>query len=153
MLVVVALSREDAAGQHLGLLFSVIPWFLVMRLLRQLHRAPRGGRGARRGAARVARRAAEAAALAERGRIAREMHDVLAHSLSALAVELEGARLLARDRDADPEVVAAIERAHHHAADGLDEARAAIEALRGDELPGPERLRALADGFGERAAR
>ena len=75
------------------------------------------------------------------------MHDVLAHSLSALALQLEGARLLARDRGADPEVVAAIERAHHLAAGGLAEARQAIAALRGDELPGPERLAALADAF------
>ena len=37
----------------------------------------------------------QAAALAERGRLARDMHDVLAHSLSALALQLEGARLLA----------------------------------------------------------
>ena len=69
------------------------------------------------------------------------MHDVLAHSLSALALQLEGARLLARDRDTDPEVVAAIERAHHLAGSGLKEAREAIAALRGDEMPGPERLR------------
>jgi signal transduction histidine kinase len=89
----------------------------------------------------------EAAALAERGRIAREMHDVLAHSLSALAVELEGARLLARKHDAEPALESAIERAHQHATTGLDEARAAIEALRGDDLPGPERLAALAESF------
>jgi signal transduction histidine kinase len=89
----------------------------------------------------------ETAALAERGRIAREMHDVLAHSLSALAVELEGARLLARKHRAVSELEAAIERAHQHATSGLDEARAAIEALRGDDLPGPERLAALADSF------
>jgi signal transduction histidine kinase len=89
----------------------------------------------------------EAAALAERGRIAREMHDVLAHSLSALAVELEGARLLARSRGADPELQRAIERAHQHTTAGLGEARAAIEALRGDDLPGPERLGAMAEGF------
>jgi signal transduction histidine kinase len=89
----------------------------------------------------------EAAALAERGRIAREMHDVLAHSLSALAVELEGARLLARKYAADPALESAIERAHQHATTGLDEARAAIEALRGDDLPGPERLAALAESF------
>ena len=94
----------------------------------------------------------QAAALAERGRLARDMHDVLAHSLSALALQLEGARLLAEDRDADPEVVAAIERAHHLSAAGLEEARAAIGALRGDEMPGPERLRALAAGFGDRCA-
>jgi signal transduction histidine kinase len=57
--------------------------------------------------------------------------------------------LQAVDRGTDPEVVAAIERAHHLAAGGLDEARRAIAALRGDELPGPERLRALADAFEE----
>src|SRR6195952_2975437 len=65
----------------------------------------------------------EAAALDERSRIARELHDVLAHSLSALSVELEGARLLALDRDADSEVIAAIGRAPRHAAAGLGEAR------------------------------
>jgi signal transduction histidine kinase len=89
----------------------------------------------------------EAAALAERGRIAREMHDVLAHSLSALAVELEGARLLARKHEAAPALENAIERAHQHATSGLDEARAAIETLRGDDLPGPERLANLAESF------
>ena len=66
---------------------------------------------------------------------------MLAHSLSALALQLEGTRLLARDRGADPEVIAGLERAHHLAASGLTEARQAISALRGDELPGPERLR------------
>jgi signal transduction histidine kinase len=85
----------------------------------------------------------EAAALDERSRIARELHDVLAHSLSALSVELEGARLLALDRDADAEVIAAIGRAHRHAAAGLDEARAAIKALRGDSVPGPDKLKDL----------
>ena len=39
-----------------------------------------------------------AAALAERQRLAREVHDVLAHSLSGLVVQLEGARLLAAVR-------------------------------------------------------
>ena len=42
-----------------------------------------------------------AAALAERQRLAREMHDVLAHSLSGLVVQLEGARLLALSDPAD----------------------------------------------------
>jgi signal transduction histidine kinase len=82
----------------------------------------------------------ETAALDERSRLARELHDVLAHSLSALSVELEGARLLALDRDIDADVIAAIGRAHRHAASGLDEARAAIKALRGDSVPGPDRL-------------
>ncbi|MBS1887301.1 MAG: sensor histidine kinase [Actinobacteria bacterium] len=89
----------------------------------------------------------EAAALDERSRIARELHDVLAHSLSALSVELEGARLLALDRDVDSDVIAAIGRAHRHAAAGLDEARAAIQALRGDCVPGPDKLEDLIEEF------
>jgi signal transduction histidine kinase len=88
-----------------------------------------------------------AAALAERQRVAREMHDVLAHSLSGLALQLEGARLLAIDDPADPRLADTIERAHHLARSGLQEARRAIGMLRDEELPGPERLAALAADF------
>jgi signal transduction histidine kinase len=92
---------------------------------------------------------AQAVTLRERQHLAREMHDVLAHSLSALAVQLEGARLLARRTGADASVVEAVERSHHLAKGGLDEARRAIEALRGGDMPGPDRLPALAHEFRE----
>jgi signal transduction histidine kinase len=85
--------------------------------------------------------------LAERQRLAREMHDVLAHSLSGLVLQLEGARLLAARGAPQEEVAAAVERAHRLARAGLGEARRAIGMLRDDELPGPERLPALADEF------
>jgi signal transduction histidine kinase len=88
-----------------------------------------------------------AAALAERQRLAREMHDVLAHSLSGLMVQLEGARLLAAGDPADPRLGATIERAHHLARGGLEEARRAIGMLRGDDLPGPEAIEAMASEF------
>jgi signal transduction histidine kinase len=88
-----------------------------------------------------------AAALAERQRLAREMHDVLAHSLSGLVVQLEGTRLLAATAPGDERLPAAIDRAHLLARSGLDEARQAIGMLRGDELPGPGRLAELADQF------
>ncbi|HEV2372074.1 MAG TPA: sensor histidine kinase [Streptosporangiaceae bacterium] len=90
---------------------------------------------------------AQAAALGERQRLAREMHDVLAHSLSGLMLNLEGARLLTSQDGTDPRVRAAVERAHRLARTGLDEAQRAIRALRGDALPGPERLPDLAAGF------
>jgi signal transduction histidine kinase len=140
---------KDPGGQILSIVFSTLPWFLVIRLMREL----REGRDRAESLVEELRESREAHAqsvtLAERARVARDMHDVLAHSLSALALQLEGTRLQAVDRGTDPEVVAAIERAHHLAAGGLDEARRAIAALRGDELPGPERLRALADAFEE----
>jgi signal transduction histidine kinase len=152
--VVMALTADTdtAAGTIVGLVFSVVPWFLVMRLIRRLLEGRREAELLVEELRESRAAHAESAALAERGRLARDMHDVLAHSLSALALQLEGARLLARDRDADPEVVAAVERAHHLAAGGLAEARQAIAALRGDELPGPERLPALAEAFGEDSA-
>jgi signal transduction histidine kinase len=90
---------------------------------------------------------ARAAALTERQRLAREMHDVLAHSLSGLLLQLEGARMLALDNPGDARLPEIIERAHHLGRAGLDEARRAIGALRGDELPGPERLAALVEQF------
>lgn len=128
-------------GSALGIPIAAIPWFLVMRLLRQLRD--------QRDALSLSRASeARAAAAAERGRLAREMHDVLAHSLSALALQLESTRLLARDRNADEQLTRAIDQAHHLAASGLEEARRAIAAGRGDELPGPERIDLLAEAFG-----
>ena len=90
---------------------------------------------------------ARAATLAERQRLAREMHDVLAHSLSGLVLNLEGAMLLAGQGGADPRVGDAIERAHRLAKTGLEESRRAIAMLREDALPGPERLPGLAAEF------
>ncbi len=90
---------------------------------------------------------ARASGLAERQRLAREMHDVLAHSLSGLILQLEGARMLAAGDPSDPRLPRAIDRAHHLGRTGLDEARRAIETLRDDELPGPERIAALAAAF------
>jgi signal transduction histidine kinase len=46
-----------------------------------------------------------AAALAERSRLARDLHDVLAHNLCALAVQLEAARLTAISMGAGEKIV------------------------------------------------
>jgi signal transduction histidine kinase len=89
---------------------------------------------------------AEAAALAERQRLAREVHDVLAHTLSGLLVQLEGARLVAA-QEGSPELAATLERAHGLARSGLQETRRAIGMLRDEQLPGPESLPALVRDF------
>jgi signal transduction histidine kinase len=92
---------------------------------------------------------AQAARLAERQQLAREMHDVLAHSLSGLMLQLEGARMIAADDPGDPRLPGIIERARQLGRSGLEEARRAIGLLRDDELPGPERLASLAAQFQE----
>lgn len=89
-----------------------------------------------------------AAALEERSRIAGELHDVLAHSLSAAAIQLQGARVLAEREGAGGKVVyEAIERASDLVRDGLRDARSAVGALRGDPLPGVAQLHGLVAGF------
>ena len=80
------------------------------------------------------------AAMAERSRLARELHDVLAHSLSGLAVQLEAARLLAVTTAADQRLVGQISSARRLAQSGLLDARRALQTLRQDEIPGPARL-------------
>ncbi|HEY2594660.1 MAG TPA: ATP-binding protein, partial [Chloroflexota bacterium] len=58
-----------------------------------------------------------------------------------------GTRMLVEQRPGDPAAVAAVERAHRLASEGLAEARRAIGALRGDTLPGPDGLQRLVDDF------
>ncbi|MEV6875043.1 histidine kinase [Amycolatopsis sp. NPDC051128] len=78
---------------------------------------------------------ARAAALAERARIARELHDVLAHSLAGLSLNLQGARLMLMRDGASPDALAQVERAQKLASEGLAEARNAVAALREDAVP------------------
>jgi signal transduction histidine kinase len=90
---------------------------------------------------------AAAAALAERARIAGELHDVLAHSLSALAIQLQGARKLAGRETVSAALRATIERSADLARSGLADARQAVGALRGERLPALDQLRALVENF------
>ncbi|MGW3030890.1 sensor histidine kinase [Streptomyces sp. NPDC001178] len=78
---------------------------------------------------------AESAALAERARIAREIHDVLAHSLSAQLVHLEAARLLIERGAGRDQILERVVAARGMARDGLDETRQALSALRGELTP------------------
>jgi len=98
---------------------------------------------------------AQAVALAERTRIAREVHDVLAHSLAAVAVNLQAAEgLLSAGTlpEGNPELTKAIDcvtRAGSLTREGLAAARRAVLALREDAQPLPEQLSALAVQYRE----
>jgi signal transduction histidine kinase len=91
----------------------------------------------------------QAAALAERARIARDIHDVLAHSLAAVSVNLQAAEGLLGSGTlpaGNPELIKAIdcvERAGTLTRDGLAAARRAVMALRDDTAPLPDQLSAL----------
>jgi len=89
---------------------------------------------------------AEQAALAERARIAREIHDVLAHTLAALTVQLETAdALLEGGRGEQGRVL--VVQAGQLAREGMAETRRAIGALRGEALPLPDLLAVLSSGY------
>jgi signal transduction histidine kinase len=90
---------------------------------------------------------AAAAALAERSRIAGELHDVLAHSLSGLAIQLQGARKLAAREAVSEGLRAAIERSAELTKSGLADARQAVGALRGERLPTVDQVASLVENF------
>ncbi|HUA31207.1 MAG TPA: sensor histidine kinase [Streptosporangiaceae bacterium] len=86
--------------------------------------------------------------LDERARIAREIHDVLAHSLGALGIQIQAARsVLAKDPERAGELLAA---AQQMAAEGLVETRRAVHALRTDTVPLTEELARVSDTYADR---
>jgi signal transduction histidine kinase len=86
--------------------------------------------------------------LDERARIAREIHDILAHTLGGLVVQLDAADALLGEGD-DPDAgLRLVGRARRLAVEGLEETRQAIAALRTDPVDLPEALAALAAGDG-----
>lgn len=104
-----------------------------------------------RAAAGEAQRAKESeareAALEERGRIAREIHDVLGHSLTGIALQLDMADAL-RQSGREDEATTAVRRARALAVDSVEETRNAVHALREDTLPLDERLRRMSADAG-----
>jgi len=97
--------------------------------------------------AEVARQRSEL--LAERNRLGREIHDVLAHTLSALAVQLEAVDSVVESQGAaSDEVHQQLQRSKHLVREGLSEARRAVYALRSDPLPLVDQVVALAQAHG-----
>ena len=88
--------------------------------------------------------------LEERARIAREIHDVLAHSLGALGIQIQAARAVLTDHadvDKAGEILAAAQRM---AAEGLVETRRAVHALRSDTRPLSEELAVVSETYAQR---
>jgi signal transduction histidine kinase len=93
---------------------------------------------------------ARAELLAGRNHMARELHDILAHTLSALSLQLEALNaLIEAGPEPGPQVRTQMEAIRRLVRDGLDDARGAVRALREDLPPLEEQLAKLA---GDRAA-
>jgi len=90
------------------------------------------------------------AAAQERARIARELHDVVAHGLSLMVLQAEGAEAII---ERDPaRAKAALERIQQAGRSGVDEMRRMLDVLRTDDVdPAPARQRGL-DGIRELVA-
>ncbi len=84
-----------------------------------------------------------AARLEESARIAREIHDVLAHALAGLAIQLEATSALIEQGADRDELLTRVQRAHELAREGLRETRMAVGALRGDAVAAPAAIEAL----------
>jgi signal transduction histidine kinase len=138
---------HHSAGTIAGTELGIIAFYLVARFGRGAAEAHEQTRRLLLELQESRNAEAEAAMLRERSRLARDMHDVLAHSLSGLMLQLEGARMLSTQPDPNGQLPPALDRAHHLARAGLEEARRAIAALRDEDLPGPDRLQQLAADF------
>lgn len=93
------------------------------------------------------RQAQEHAEHESRVRLARELHDVLAHTLGALAVQLEAADAVNESGDR-AQLAELLRRCRSLVASGLEETAEAVRALRDEPVPVAERIAALVESAG-----
>ncbi|MCI3935120.1 histidine kinase [Streptomyces sp. AN091965] len=143
---------------HLGPGHHLLPWTLGLTtgtpvligiINRSQRRAVRAAIEAAESAERAARAEARTAVLTERSRIARDVHDVLAHSLAGINMQLELADALLDTGDLD-RVREANDKAHDLVKESLKQAQWTVHALREDALPLLESLTAMLASTGRR---
>jgi len=88
--------------------------------------------------------------LDERARIAREIHDVLAHSLGALGIQIQAARAVLDDSADVAKAAELLITAQQLAAEGLVETRRAVHALRTDPPSLGEELARVSASYAQR---
>lgn len=113
--------------------------------------ATRSAIAAAESAEKAARAEARTAVLAERTRIARDVHDVLAHSLAGINMQLELVDALIDTGDL-AKIREANGRAHSLVRESLRQAQWTVHALREDHLPLRESLTAMLESSGHHDA-
>ena len=151
----IAASLVGAAALAPG---PVLPWQVGLTLglpvliglaRRSRQEATQAALEAAQAGERAARAEAQAAVLAERARIARDVHDVLAHSLAGINMQLELADALLDTGDLD-RVRQANDKAHGLVRESLQQAQWTVHALREDVLPLVGSLTAMIESSGHR---
>jgi signal transduction histidine kinase len=150
------LFQDMIAISLLGIIFvQTIIFFLVGQMIVQLMNIQREQRQrlteANQRLAQYASTLEHLTISRERNRLARELHDVLAHTLSGVAVELEGLRAMLRLDVERANVL--LSHALHAIREGLTETRRAVKELRAkplEELGLTLAVRALVESYAGR---
>jgi signal transduction histidine kinase len=134
-------------------LFFMVIGYIVSTLMEAQRQQRQELAEAHRGLVRYAATLEHLTTVRERNRLARELHDTLAHTLSSLAVEMDALSVIWQS-DA-PRARSLLDRALATTRSGLDETRRAMQALRAsplEDLGLVPALRALAAHAAERGA-
>lgn len=134
-----SLMDYDAGSVVVNSLWAVVAWALG-RAMRERDRRVRMAERAADETERLRDTTEREATLAERRRIARELHDVVAHAVTVIVVQARGAR---RWIDTDPqEVRAALDAIEEMGSEAIDELRRMLALLdKPDEGEVPEAVR------------
>ena len=138
------LVNRDPEGWLSTSLGMVVTWFAVRGLLRQQRLLAEQARLVLQLRAAQEDLAREARA-AERRRIAREIHDVAAHTLAVTMLQLTGVRLLLQRTSGDHRAVEALAQAEVLGRQGLDDVRRTVGLLADAATPGGAPLPGAAD--------
>jgi signal transduction histidine kinase len=144
-LVITVAASDNSWEIALGGIAAILAGALVGYMRRQVVERTRQAAQVEVETARAEVERARAELLGERNHLAREIHDVLAHTLAALSLQLEAfATVVDGEPGTSPAVRAQLEKTQLLVREGLNEARGAVQALRDDAAPLDDQLRRLA---------
>jgi len=147
-IICIAVTPEDIAFPVI--VFAIAPW-IIGRVLRGHTRLTRELADKETRLRHLRERERQSAIVAERSRVARELHDVLAHNLSVMVIQASGARrMLATDRERAIAAAALIERTGREALVELRHVFGPVRHGEGEALEGSPGLAQL-EGLVERA--
>ncbi|MEU6934306.1 sensor histidine kinase [Streptomyces sp. 2RAF24] len=145
--------RADPGQQGLSLMAGLSTGALVLAGMsgRSRAQAVEAAIAASAAAERAARAEARTLVLTERSKVARDVHDVLAHSLAGINMQLELADALIEVGETD-KARQATARAQSLVRESLKQAQWTVRALREEDLPLLESLTAMLESSGHRQA-